>query len=670
MTATTVSNRGRRARGGWVLIILATVAFVVGAIVGAAHSSTSPAPDVAERFAAAWAKGDYASMYSELAPASRRVVSPSEFAQVYREALMTSTAESERVVGSPQGAAGGVEVVATRMRTRLFGTLAERFRLPIVAGPREGEARVRWSRSLAFPGLHEGELLSRRTALPPRAALLAREGSVLAQGPATAAGTRSSPLGAAASAIVGEVGPIPSGSLQALQAEGVPPNAIVGVSGLELAADARLRGTPGGELLAVRSAGVTSGSSTVSTSSGSSDTGTTSDGSNDTGATSSGRVLARASAHAGSAVRTTISPALQTAAVTALGGTYGGVIAMEPASGQVLGVAGIGLDALQPPGSTFKMITVSGVLEAGIARPTSSFPYATAATLDGVLLHNANGEECGGTLVEAFAVSCNSVFSPLGVKLGAARLVAMAERYGFNHPPGIEGAAESTIPPAGQIRGELAVGSTAIGQDQVLASPLEMATVAATIADGGRHPTPSLISAPGAGGPGETAGGSAVGGSAGPGGQGTGAGERSGSGITDATSTRAISAATARTVRGMMLDVVRFGTGTAAAIPGVEVAGKTGTAELSTPAACNAGSEQKPAEGEAHSSSSEHASESSSCAAEQNNPKNTDAWFAAFAPALHPKIAVGVLMVRDGAGGESAAPVARQVIEAALQAGG
>ncbi len=227
------------------LIVLAAVAFVVGVIVGAGDSSASPAPGAAARFAAAWAKGDYASMYGELSPASRRAVSSSEFARVYREALMTATAESERVVGSPQGAPGGVEVVATRVRTRLFGTLAERFRLPIVPGPREGEARVRWSHSLAFPGLHEGELLSRRTALPPRAALLAREGSVLAQGPATAAGTRASPLGAPASAIVGEVGPVPAGSLQALEAEGVPPNAIVGVSGLELAADARLRGTPG-----------------------------------------------------------------------------------------------------------------------------------------------------------------------------------------------------------------------------------------------------------------------------------------------------------------------------------------------------------------------------------------------------------------------------------------
>ncbi len=600
------------------MIALAALAFLVGAILGAEHSSPSPAPALAARFAAAWARGNYASMYGEIAPSSQREVSASEFAGDYREALMTATANGERVTGAPRGAAGGVERVPVRVRTRLFGVLSESFALPIVSGPGEGEVRVAWSPSLAFPGLRPGELLYRRTTLPPRAALLARDGSVLADGPASAAGARSSPLGAAASAVVGEVGPIPASSRQALEAQGVPANAIVGVSGLELTQDERLRGTPGGVLFA----GPT----------------------NPPVAGGAERVLARADPRAGSAVRTTISPAVQSAAVAALGGQYGGVIALEPASGQILGVAGIGLEALQPPGSTFKMITVSGVLGAGIATPRSTFPYETAATLDGVQLHNANGEECGGSLVEAFAVSCNSVFAPLGVKLGAARLVATAEQFGFNHPPGVPGAAESTIPQASDIQGELAVGSTAIGQDQVLATPLEMATVAATIADGGRRPEPGLTASAGAA---ATAG------------------------------THAISAATARTVRGLMIDVVRFGTGTAAAIPGVVVAGKTGTAELGTLSTQSAGSpcgssdsepEQKPADAEAHTPE-EHSSEPS-CAAEQSNPRNTDAWFAAFAPALHPRIAVGVLMVRDGAGGATAAPVARQVIEAALQAGG
>jgi peptidoglycan glycosyltransferase len=645
--AASPSDRRRRVRP---LIAVAGVAFLAGAIAGATHSSASPAPGLAAGFVRAWTHGDYAAMYSDISQASQRQVSPGAFARDYGEALMLATARRQRVVGHPSGARGGVEVVPVAVRTRLFGTLALRFSLPLVPGPHENEVRIRWSRSLAFPGLLPGELLGRRTQLPPRAALLARNGSVLADGPATAAGTRSSPLGAAASAIVGEVGPIPSSRLHALMAEGVPADAIVGVSGLELAADRQLRGTPGGELLAVAGgAGESSGAATVGAAA--STAGGRTEASTDTAEPpTGGRVLARAAPRAGGAVRTTISPTVQAAVASALGGQYGGVIAMEPTSGQVLGVAGIALDGLQPPGSTFKMITVSGVLEAGVARPTSTFPYATATRLDGVLLHNANNEECGGSLVQAFAVSCNSVFSPLGVRLGASRLVAMAERYGFNHPPSIEGAAESTLPAASQIQGELAVGSTAIGQDQVLATPLQMATVAATIADGGQRPTPSLILASGAAGRTSVGGGSG-GGAPGP---------------------RAISAATARIVRGMMLDVVRYGTGTSAAIPGVEVAGKTGTAELGDTGSCDPsteqGSEQKPGGEEAgaseEGSSAEHIS--ASCAAEQNNPKNTDAWFAAFAPARHPKIAVGVLMVRDGAGGESAAPVARQVIEAAL----
>jgi cell division protein FtsI/penicillin-binding protein 2 len=298
---------------------------------------------------------------------------------------------------------------------------------------------------------------------------------------------------------------------------------------------------------------------------------------------------------------------------------------MVPATGQILAVAGLGLDGLQPPGSTFKIITVSGVLAAHIATPRTVFPYATHAVLDGVTLNNANGEECGGSLELAFAVSCNSVFTPLGVKLGSARLVAMAEKYGFNHPAGLPGASESTLPPASQIQGELDTGSTAIGQGQVLATPLEMLEVGATIADGGSRPAPSFL-ASAKGGP----------------------------------STQVLSGTIARTVRHLMTEVVREGTGQSAAIPGVVVAGKTGTAELRT--ACKPSEETSTGEDESETPAGE------SCKSAEAEGSNTDAWFTSFAPAVHPRIAVCVMLVKDGAGGDTAAPVARAVLEAGLHA--
>jgi cell division protein FtsI/penicillin-binding protein 2 len=585
------------------VIALAALAFVIGAIVGASHSPPY-AHTLAERFAAAWARSDYASMYADIDAGARREVTPSEFANSYRSALTTATATGLRVTGKARGASGGVEV-PVRVQTRLFGALSSDFTLPMRGSG--SETRIAWSRSLAFPGLRPGERLTRHTTLPRRATLLARDGTVLAEGAAVEAGQRASPLGSFASAVVGTVGPIPAARLQALEAEGVPADAIVGVSGLELALDSSLRGTPGGELLA------------------------------DSGrAGASARVLATATPKAAGAVRTTVSPSVQQAAVTALGGQLGGIIAMVPATGQILAVAGIGLDDLQPPGSTFKMITLTGVLQAGLATPKTVFPYATYATLDGVKLNNANGEECGGTLALAFAVSCNSVFAPLGAKLGAARLLATAERYGFNHPPGVPGAVESTLPPASQIQGQLDIGSTAIGQGEVQASALEMATVAATIADGGHRPQPTFSP------------------SATPA-RGRGRGRGKG--------TLVSSTAVAHTVRSLMIGVVREGTGTAAAIPGVTVAGKTGTAELKTASTCAPSPESSSKE---EASAAESSSES--CGSAEDEASNTDAWFASFAPALAPRIVVGVLLVQDGAGGATAAPVARQVLEAGLSA--
>jgi penicillin-binding protein A len=628
------SQRLRRARP---VMAIAAVAFVAGVIVGANQPQPSSAPALAAHFAAEWAKGEYGRMYAQITPAARRATSPGAFAAAYREAAMLATTSAIRVMSGPRSEAGGVEMVPVRVTTRLWGTLREDFRLPVVEGGEGVGERIAWSRALAFPGLRPDERLQRHTALPQRGTLLARDGSVLAEGTPSEAGQRSSPLGASAAAVVGSVGEVPTAQKAALQAEGWPANALVGVSGLEAAFDERLRGTPGGVLFARGEGG-------------------------------GERVLASAAARPGSAVRTSVDPAIQTAAVQALGGQYGGVVALEPGSGEILGVAGIGLDGLQPPGSTFKMVTVTGVLQAGVARPDSTFPYATQATLDGVALHNSESESCGGTLVEAFAVSCNSVFAPLGVRLGAARLVATAEHFGFNQPSGIEGVPRSTIPQASQIQGELAVGSTAIGQDMVLATPLEMGIVAATIADGGRRPAPTF--SPHAAGTqsttarqsaavGSTASQSAAGASA-------AAASTAAASATQA-GMRAMSAGTARVVREMMVEVVRAGTGTAAAIAGVTVAGKTGTAELESPGNCPS------AGGEAESTTTTtnpgtHEAQASGCS--QNSPQSTDAWFASFAPALHPKIAVAVLLVRDGFGGATAAPVARQVLEAGLAANG
>jgi penicillin-binding protein A len=575
------------------VLVLAAVAFAIGAILGA-HRATPASDTLAEQFVSAWTRGNYMAMYSDIAESSQRSTSISEFAGLYKEALRTATATSATRIGKARALSDGDISVPVRVSTRLFGRLPLDYTVQTLHEA-SGRTRIAWSRSLTFPGLEPGELLSRHTSLPRRATLLARDGTVLAESPpgsdpvGAGEANRTSPLGTVADAVVGTVGPVPSSRRQALEEKGVPAEASVGVSGLELAYDERLRGTAGGELLA------------------------------------GARLLAYAAPHAAPPLRTSVSPAVQRAAVTALGGQLGGVIAMQP-SGQILAVAGIGLDGLQPPGSTFKMVTTTGVLSAKLASPHSVFPYATFATLDGVKLNNANGEECGGTLELAFAVSCNSVFSPLGVKLGATRLVATAERFGFNHAPSVPGATESTLPAASELQGELDIGSTAIGQGQVLATPLQMGTIAATIGDGGQRPTPSFL-------PGKAAAGTTV-----------------------------MSESVAHTMRRLMIAVVREGTGTSAAIPGVTVAGKTGTAELKS--AC-------PTSDTSESSASEPGSTVASkegCQGSENEAANTDAWFAAFAPALDPRIVVCVMLVKDGAGGATAAPVAREIIEAALHA--
>jgi peptidoglycan glycosyltransferase len=298
-------------------------------------------------------------------------------------------------------------------------------------------------------------------------------------------------------------------------------------------------------------------------------------------------------------VRATIVPRIQRAATDALGARLGGIAVVRPRNGDVLALAGLAVSGPQPPGSTFKIITVSEALRAGIARPSSTYPIRTFALLSGVRLRNASDEACGGTLTNAFAVSCNSVFAPLGARLGARRLFAAAERFGFNEQLKIPAFRPSTIARK-DLTDDLAVGAAAIGQNRDLATPLEMASVGAAIGNRGVRARPRIVRSD------------------------------------KVRRRRAVRASVAAQVRTMMLGVVRGGTGTAAALPGVEVAGKTGTAELR------------------------------STVGGPPDPKNTDAWFVAFAPASHPTVAVGVMLVGAGAGGAAAAPLARQVLAAAL----
>jgi peptidoglycan glycosyltransferase len=537
---------------------VAAVAFVAGAL-----WATQPGRAerrLVTRYVAAWQRDDYSQMYGLLDAASRAHTSESAFAKDLDTAADTATLTSLRVV-RVGGRHGSTTAVRVQLRTTLWGLLRETLAVPLTGSG--SSARVHLSASVMFPGLRGGERLRRHLTLPPRGELLAGDGTPLAKGPG-----RTSPIPDVADQIVGSLGPIPPSLAAAYAARGYPPQAQVGLDGLEMVFQDRLAGQAGGVLLAGR------------------------------------RVLARVRPAAAGPVKTTISPSLERDAVAALGGQYAGMVVMNPHTGALLALAGIAFSALQPPGSTMKIITATGALQAGIVKLGTTFPIETSTTIDGYTMQNAGGEACGGTLLNAFAVSCNSVFAPLGVKLGAARLVAAAERFGFNQPSSITGAAESTIPAARSIGDDLALGSSAIGQGLVQTTPLEMADVAATIAMGGRRPIPTLL-----------------------------AHQRP-------RFVRVTTRKIAREVQQMMVAVVQFGTGTAAQIPGVEVAGKTGTAELKDTSNPNDPT--------------------------ASSPKNTDAWFVGYAPVGHPKVVAGALFPNQGAGGAAAAPPVRAVIASAV----
>ncbi|RKT79693.1 cell elongation-specific peptidoglycan D,D-transpeptidase [Terracoccus luteus] len=356
---------------------------------------------------------------------------------------------------------------------------------------------------------------------------------------------------------------------------------------------------------------------------------------------------------AGATIELTLNAKAQKAADEALGDSRGAVVALDPRTGAILAMVshpeydpnplsshnlGTASSAwktlstdpdraytnraiggnLYPPGSTFKVVTAAAALEDGLVQDENS-SVPGPATLDLPLtdtnLPNENRQACGPddrtTLLRALEISCNTAFGSLGLELGGEKLRAQAAKFGFGDTLNVPLRVTPSSVPADLNAPQAA--QSAIGQYDVRTTPLQMAMVAAGIANGGRVMTPYLIDSV------RSADLDTISGSPQP-----------------VELSQAVSERTAQILTTMMVGVVENGSGARAQISGVAVAGKTGTA--------------------------------------QHDPgKPPHAWFISFAPADDPKVAVAVV-VEDGGvtgsevgGGRVAAPIAKAVMEAVLQ---
>lgn len=353
----------------------------------------------------------------------------------------------------------------------------------------------------------------------------------------------------------------------------------------------------------------------------------------------------------GGSVLLTIDARAQKAADATLGDKVGAVVAIEPKTGRILAMvshptydpnklashsASTQQKAYQtyindpknpmlnratrqryPPGSTFKLITAAAALSSGDYTPTSMLPSPKVLTVPQTThtIKNENDSTCGAvkgqlTMTQALSVSCNTTFANLGMKVGANALRDQAEKFGFNSTP------MDTFPDVASVfPQQLDVPETAlssIGQYDVAATPLQMAMVSAGIANGGQVMRPYLSAVV------------------------RGPDLRPISITRPQVLSQAVTPQVASELTQMMEAVVASGTGRNGQIPGVRVAGKTGTA--------------------------------------QSSPDRPPyAWFTAFAPADNPQVAVAVVIedsdtVRDDiSGGKLAAPIAKAVIKAVVQ---
>ena len=345
----------------------------------------------------------------------------------------------------------------------------------------------------------------------------------------------------------------------------------------------------------------------------------------------------------GNSIVTTIDSRIQRTATESLGNKVGAVIAMDPKTGAVLSmvtnptydpnvaVPSPGKDAkanqaqwdaynanplrplfdrsingLYPPGSSFKVVTGAAALDQGVVTPDSPFDCTGRLVVNGYSVYDFNHEVHGNlTFAQAMVVSCNITFAQVGLRLGAPALVNYSQLFGFNNPLPFDLPTTVSHIQKASTMSQVDLATASFGQVQDLATPLQMASVAATVANGGQMMQPYLVDDV------QDYNGKVI--------------EQ----IQPKQIRRVIDQQTASTLTDIMVKVVTSGTGTAAQIDGVDVAGKTGTAELG-----------------------------------KGEP---DAWFICFAPAQDPKVAVAVVVENGGEGGVTAAPIARNVLRTALK---
>jgi peptidoglycan glycosyltransferase len=348
----------------------------------------------------------------------------------------------------------------------------------------------------------------------------------------------------------------------------------------------------------------------------------------------------------------TMRPGPQRLAMRELAGKCGSVVALDPRTGKVLVMASRptydpnlvekdfarinniraacrpaapllnrATDGLYTPGSTFKVVTASAALDSGRFTPQSRFFDPGYCIEYGKQVRNAGNPEAPETfgsvdLITGLEHSINSVFCNIGKAIGAGKILGYAKRYGFYEDPPLETPANERSPSGLYKNGELFrpsdpraqvdPGRLAFGQERMLATPLQMAMVAAGVGNKGVVMEPFVVDRI----------------------------TNPNGGVVTRTKPRklrrAVSRQTAQELTQMMEGAVQSGTGTAAQIPGVAVAGKTGTAETGIPG-------------------------------------RYTSWFISFAPANAPRVAVAVVLQdQTGFGGQVAAPIAKDVMQAIL----